>query len=131
MFTIKVTYRGQTRKLVFSDISTFPPYDEICSQVSLTVVARIRLTTNAPQQLLRVFPNVSQPYYLSKLLFSPDASRSGRILVGKEVRSAHDYSKVIRTFRNRTWTNGLLRFEVYDSRENTPRPDAEGTYSFT
>lgn len=38
MFTIKVTYLGQTRKHTFSDISTFPSYDDICLQVRLTSV---------------------------------------------------------------------------------------------
>lgn len=33
MFTIKVTYGGQTRKATFSDSVTFPSFADICSQV--------------------------------------------------------------------------------------------------
>ena len=33
MFTVKATYHGETRKLSFEHTSSFPSYDEICSQV--------------------------------------------------------------------------------------------------
>ncbi|PPQ79402.1 hypothetical protein CVT25_002672 [Psilocybe cyanescens] len=95
MFTIKVTYRGQIRKHTFSDINTFPSYDDICSQ------------------LRRSF-SLSNNFYYSKLLFSPDAAQPSRILIGKEVRNAYDYHKSIRQFKHRTWPHALLRFTVID-----------------
>ena len=33
MFTVKATYRGETRKLSFPYTTSFPTYDELCSQV--------------------------------------------------------------------------------------------------
>ncbi|KAF8808145.1 hypothetical protein BYT27DRAFT_7338708 [Phlegmacium glaucopus] len=95
MFTVKATYHGHTRKHTFSDTNTFPTYDQICLQ------------------LHRVFP-ITQNYYWSKLLFSPDAAQSSRILLSKEVHNAFDYHKCIRQFKDRTWSHALLRFTVSD-----------------
>ena len=63
-------------------------------------------------QLYRIFP-LSHNYYLSSLVFSPDASKPGRILVGKEVHSAKDYDSHVALLR-RLWPNPLLRFTVFD-----------------
>ena len=41
MFTVKATYHGHTRKHTFSDMNTFPTYDQICHQVSLSVATRL------------------------------------------------------------------------------------------
>ncbi|KAF8910162.1 hypothetical protein CPB84DRAFT_1958637 [Gymnopilus junonius] len=94
MFTIKVVFCGQIRKLTFSN-NTFPAFTEICDQLN------------------RVF-SVPSGFYFSKLLFSPDASQPSRVLIGKEVHNAYDYAKCIRPFKNRTWPNALLRFTVCD-----------------
>ena len=51
---------------------------------------------------------------MSKLLFSPDAAQSSRILLSKEVHNAFDYHKCIRQFKDRAWSHALLRFTVYD-----------------
>ncbi|KDR85758.1 hypothetical protein GALMADRAFT_234824 [Galerina marginata CBS 339.88] len=96
MFTIKFTYRGQIRKYTFSETNTFPAYDEICDQLN------------------RVF-SIPRAFYLSKLLFSPDAAQPSRILIGKEVHGAYDYHKCIKQFKDRTWPHGLLRFTVCDA----------------
>ncbi|KIM47460.1 hypothetical protein M413DRAFT_22123 [Hebeloma cylindrosporum] len=95
MFTIKVTYHGQIRKYTFTDTNHFPSYEQICNQ------------------LHRVF-SIPQGFYLSKLLFSPDAAQPSRILIGKEVHHAYDYHKCIRQYKDRTWPHGLLRFSVVD-----------------
>ena len=34
MFTIKATYRGQTRKASFTDLAAFPSHSDIVAQVS-------------------------------------------------------------------------------------------------
>ncbi len=68
-------------------------------------------------QLDRVFP-LSQSFYLSKLLFSPNAVQGGRILIGREVHTRDDYNKSIAPYKERLWPQGLLRFSVYDE---TPR----------
>ncbi|KJA28423.1 hypothetical protein HYPSUDRAFT_1087110 [Hypholoma sublateritium FD-334 SS-4] len=95
MFTIKVTYHGQTRKHTFSDINTFPSYDQICTQ------------------LYRVF-SISNNFYLSRLLFSPNASQPSHILIAAEVHNSLDYNKCIRQHKDRVWRHGLLRFNMCD-----------------
>ncbi|KXN88822.1 hypothetical protein AN958_06691 [Leucoagaricus sp. SymC.cos] len=94
MFTVKATYRGETRKLSFST-DTFPSFEQLCNQ------------------LYRVFP-ISHSYYLSKLLFSPNAAQGGRILIGREVHNREDYNKSIKPYKDRVWPHGLLRFSVFD-----------------
>ncbi|KAF9015670.1 hypothetical protein BDQ17DRAFT_1418717 [Cyathus striatus] len=95
MFTIKATYRGETRKLSFPECDTFPSFDQICSH------------------LCRVFP-VSHNYFLSKLLFSMNASQSPRVLIGREVHTTDDYNNCIQPYQYRTWPTGLLRFTILD-----------------
>ncbi|KAH7923239.1 hypothetical protein BV22DRAFT_1036572 [Leucogyrophana mollusca] len=94
MFTVKATYRSETRKFTFPEKVLFPTYDELY------------------HQLYRVFP-ISHNYYFSKLIFSPDASKPSRILIGKEVHSAEEYSTCVAPLR-RSWPNALLRFSVFD-----------------
>ncbi|KAH7914718.1 hypothetical protein BJ138DRAFT_999464 [Hygrophoropsis aurantiaca] len=94
MFTVKATYRSETRKIVFAEKTSFPTYDELY------------------HQLYRVFP-ISHNYYFSKLLFSPDASKASRILIGKEVHSAEEYNTCVTPLR-RSWPNALLRFSIFD-----------------
>ena len=65
-----------------------------------------------------MFP-ITQNYYLSKLLFSPDAAQSSRILLSKEVHNAFDYHRCIRQFTNRTWQHALLRLTVLDEVPST------------
>ncbi|TFK77453.1 hypothetical protein BDN72DRAFT_873746 [Pluteus cervinus] len=95
MFTVKATYRGETRKFSFQDINTFPSFSQLCNQ------------------LYRVFP-ISHSYHLSKLLFSPDALKPARILLSKEVRAEVDYQECIAPYSAKAWPNALLRFTVYD-----------------
>ncbi|KAI0699389.1 hypothetical protein C8T65DRAFT_581265 [Cerioporus squamosus] len=97
-FTVKATYRGETRKLSFSD-NAFPSYEQLCSQ------------------LYRVFP-ISHSFYLSRLLFSPNTASFGRISIGKEVHSASDYDSHVAPYLGRSWPGALLRFTVVDE---TPR----------
>ncbi|KIJ22001.1 hypothetical protein PAXINDRAFT_6125 [Paxillus involutus ATCC 200175] len=94
MFTVKATYRNETRKFAFPESVLFPTYEELY------------------HQLYRVFP-ISHNYYLSKLIFSPDASKPGRILIGKEVHLAEDYASRVAPLR-RQWPNPLLRFSIFD-----------------
>ncbi|KAI1793192.1 hypothetical protein LXA43DRAFT_886348 [Ganoderma leucocontextum] len=93
-FTVKATYRSETRKFSFSD-SVFPSYDQLYSQ------------------LYRVFP-ISHSFYLSKLLFSPNSSPTARILIGKEVHSAEEYNHHVAPYQGRSWPGALLRFSVFD-----------------
>ncbi|OBZ79832.1 ZZ-type zinc finger-containing protein P35G2.11c [Grifola frondosa] len=94
MFTVKATYRNETRKFIFQDPAFFPSYEQLYNQ------------------LYRVFP-ISHSYYLSKLLFSPHTN-SGRILIGMEAHSAEEYGAHIAPYQGRTWPGALLRFSVYD-----------------
>lgn len=71
-----------------------------------------RLSHTVVAQLYRVFP-ISHNYFLSKLLFSPDSSKS-RILVAREVHSADEYTQAIAHLGGRSFANPLLRFSVID-----------------
>ncbi|PIL31453.1 hypothetical protein GSI_06154 [Ganoderma sinense ZZ0214-1] len=93
-FTVKATYRSETRKFSFSN-PLFPSYDQLYSQ------------------LYRVFP-ISHSFYLSKLLFSPNSSTSARLLIGKEVHSAEEYNHHVAPYQGRSWPGALLRFSVFD-----------------
>ncbi|THH31949.1 hypothetical protein EUX98_g2227 [Antrodiella citrinella] len=95
MFAVKATYRGETRKFTF-EAPSFPSYQELYTQ------------------LYRVFP-IHNPYYLSKLMFSPTSSTAAsRILIGKEAHSAEEYEKHIAPYQGRAWPNAVLRFSVFD-----------------
>ncbi|KAJ3829373.1 hypothetical protein F5880DRAFT_1470735 [Lentinula raphanica] len=93
-FTVKATYRAQTRKLSFPECNTFPSFDQLY------------------HQLYRVFP-ISHPIILSKLLFSPDSSHS-RLLISRELRTAEEYALAVAPYTGRAWTAPLLRFSVFD-----------------
>ncbi|KAG6873861.1 hypothetical protein C0995_010473 [Termitomyces sp. Mi166 len=95
MFSVKVTYHGEIRRFSFPNSTTFPTYEQLYSQ------------------LTRVFSS-SNNYYLSKLLFFPDASQPGRILIGNQVRNAEDYNRCLVAFAGRTWLNASLRFTLVD-----------------
>ena len=58
-----------------------------------------------------MFP-ITQNYYLSKLVFSPEAAQPSRFLIGREVHNAFDYHRCIRQFTNRAWQHALLRFTI-------------------
>ncbi|KAI0363146.1 hypothetical protein BV20DRAFT_975992 [Pilatotrama ljubarskyi] len=92
-FTVKATYRNETRKFSFAD-SVFPTYDQLYNQ------------------LYRVFP-ISHSFYLSKLLFSPNDS-AARVLIGKEVHSAEEYARHAAPYQGRSYPGALLRFSVFD-----------------
>ncbi|KAF8899092.1 hypothetical protein BD779DRAFT_1486970 [Infundibulicybe gibba] len=97
MFTVKATYRGETRRLLFPDHNHFPSFDQLFSQ------------------LYRVFPvSISNSYALSSLFFSPDSNQLSRMLIGSEVRSAEEYKQCLSQLEGRTWPNALLRFSLVD-----------------
>ncbi|KAH9951018.1 hypothetical protein B0H21DRAFT_685870 [Amylocystis lapponica] len=95
MFTVKATYRNETRKFPFTDCDSFPSYEDLY------------------HQLYRVFP-ISPSYYLSKLLFSPSTSPAQRILIGMEAHTADEYNAHIAPYQGRPWPGALLKFHVYD-----------------
>ncbi|KAJ7597410.1 hypothetical protein C8J56DRAFT_920004 [Mycena floridula] len=100
MFTVKASYRGETRRFTFDESSKgFPSFLQLYNQ------------------LYRVFP-ISHSYFLSQLLFSPDATQGGRILIGREVHNASEYMDCIAPFAGHAYPNALLRFSVLDE---TPR----------
>lgn len=114
MFTIKATYRGQTRKYTFHGINSFPGYDELSAQVCLYLHYKQPCFTYCLNfKIHRLFP-IPLGFYLSGLLFGPDASSPAHILVSKEVRSAQDYSQSISPFRDRKWRHAVLKFTIYD-----------------
>ncbi|EMD32629.1 hypothetical protein CERSUDRAFT_118662, partial [Gelatoporia subvermispora B] len=92
-FTVKATYGGETRKLVF-DNPSFPSYEQLYNQ------------------LYKVFPS-SNSYYLTRLLFSPTSSFE-RILLGMEARCAEEYNIHIAPYQGRQWPGALLRVTVCD-----------------
>ncbi|KAF5368556.1 hypothetical protein D9758_002170 [Tetrapyrgos nigripes] len=63
-------------------------------------------------KLYRVFP-ISHDFFLSKLLFSPDSSKS-RILIAREVHAAEDYVTCTSHYAVGYWPNPLLKFTVLD-----------------
>ncbi|KAH9047560.1 hypothetical protein EDB84DRAFT_1460952 [Lactarius hengduanensis] len=100
MFTVKATYRSETRKFTFPD-SSFPTYNQI------------------HEQLFRVFP-ISSSYFLTRLLFTQSPSAPfARILIGMEAHSEEEYEQHVRPFRGREWPDALLRFSVND--DKSPR----------
>ncbi|KAF8078982.1 hypothetical protein FPV67DRAFT_1404995 [Lyophyllum atratum] len=99
MFSVKATYRGEIRRFSFPDSTSFPSFDQL------------------DNQLHRVFPS-RNTYYLSKLLFCPDSSKPGRILIAREVHNADDYNKCLVPFQGRSWPNALLRFSLLDEDSN-------------
>lgn len=114
MFTIKVTYHGQTRKAILQDLTSLPSFLNICAEVSLPLSMSITVShlLNTFLKINRLFP-ITNDVYLSKLLFSPDAS-SSTILLSKEVRTAQDYLKCTRSFKDFKWQHGMLKFSVHD-----------------
>ncbi|KAJ3851824.1 hypothetical protein EV368DRAFT_42270 [Lentinula lateritia] len=93
-FTVKATYRSETRKLSFPESDSFPSFDQLY------------------HQLYRVFP-ISHSIVLSKLLFSPDSSDS-RVLLSREVRNAAEYDLAVAPFKGRAWMSPSLRVSVSD-----------------
>ncbi|KAJ7751215.1 hypothetical protein DFH07DRAFT_745724 [Mycena maculata] len=90
---VKATYSttGELRKLTFP---SFPTYEQLYNQ------------------LYRVFP-ISNNYFLSKLLFSPDSSKAS-ILIGTEVHNADEFARCTAPYKNGLWSNAMLRFTVFD-----------------
>ncbi|KAF5323400.1 hypothetical protein D9611_005624 [Ephemerocybe angulata] len=95
MFTVKATYRGETRKLSFPYTSSFPTFTELCNQ------------------LYRVFP-INNSYYLTRLLYSPNANNPARILLASEVHNQDQYEDAVKGLSGRVYPNALLRFSVFD-----------------
>ncbi|KAF8634893.1 hypothetical protein AX15_000643 [Amanita polypyramis BW_CC] len=93
MFTVKATYRGETRKLTFP--LTFPTFAQLC------------------EQLRRVFP-LTHAFTISRLLFSPNSTKSIRLLIGQRVHTAEDYMRYIEPYRQRPWQDATLRLTVLD-----------------
>ncbi|KAJ3521148.1 hypothetical protein NMY22_g12431 [Coprinellus aureogranulatus] len=109
MFTVKATYRGETRKLSFPYTTSFPTYDDLCSQ------------------LYRVFP-INNNYYLTRLLYSPNADAPGRVLIASEVHTKEQYTNAVKAHSGRVHPNALLRFSVYD---DTPHKQPAATQRYT
>ncbi|KAF7975202.1 hypothetical protein HWV62_10272 [Athelia sp. TMB] len=103
MFTVKATFRLETRKIKFSDSVTFPSYAQL------------------DEQLHRIF-SLNSDYTLSKLLFAPDADKpDARILIASEVRSAEDYQRALHPLEGRASNGGLLKFTIVEARKpNAP-----------
>ncbi|KAG5649926.1 hypothetical protein H0H81_001448 [Sphagnurus paluster] len=95
MFSVKATYRGEIRRFSFAESNSFPTFDQLYNQ------------------LRRIFPS-NNNYYISKLLFFPDASMAARILIAREIRTVEDYSKCLVPFHGRSWPNASLRFHLID-----------------
>ncbi|KAF7307203.1 hypothetical protein MIND_00513900 [Mycena indigotica] len=93
MFTVKATYgrSGETRKFLYKD---FPSYDQLYSN------------------LYRVFP-IPQGAALSKLLFSPDSSKTGTVLIAREIRNQDQYTSCTAAYAANS--TGLLRFTVVEA----------------
>ena len=95
-FEVKVTYlrNGETRKFK-TDSTSFPSFAHLYNQ------------------LYNIF-HLSHDFYLSKLLFSPNASERGRILIGKDVRSSEEYDACVVPYLGQHFGNALLRITVSD-----------------
>lgn len=117
MFTVKATYRNETRKFTFPDSSQFPSFEELYDQVSGLVAPAPVVADTRPPQLYRVF-GISPSFYLSQILFSPNASHSPtsqRILLGREAHSSDEYDEHIAPYRARSWPGAVLKFSVHDA----------------
>ncbi|KAH6917019.1 hypothetical protein BKA70DRAFT_1251147 [Coprinopsis sp. MPI-PUGE-AT-0042] len=106
MFTVKATYRGEIRKISFTEHIWFPTYNDLC------------------KQLYRVFP-LNDGYHLSRLLFSQDSNWAGKVLIAMEVHNGADYEKATAQFIGRSYNNGLLRFTVFD---DTPHKECSNSH---
>lgn len=95
-FEVKVTYlrNGETRKFK-TDSTSFPSFAHLYNQ------------------LYNIF-HLSHDFYLSKLLFSPNTSERGRILIGKDVRSSGEYDACVAPYLGQHFGNALLRITVSD-----------------
>lgn len=95
-FEVKVTYlrNGETRKFK-TDSTSFPSFAHLYNQ------------------LYNIF-HLSHDFYLSKLLFSPNASERGRILIGKNVRSSEEYDACVAPYLGQHYGNASLRITVSD-----------------
>ena len=86
-------------------------------------------------QLRRVFP-LKDPFTITRLLFSPNPTKSIRLLIGQRVYSTEDYIRYTEPYRNRIWQDATLRFTVVDGdgdgpdvAESTPRFHPQSAYS--
>ena len=75
-FTVKATYRSETRKFSFPD-STFPTYDQLYSQVSTPVSPRSCMMTyrsphscigSSPYPTPSIYPSFSSPLVILPML---------------------------------------------------------------
>ncbi|KIP11681.1 hypothetical protein PHLGIDRAFT_10460 [Phlebiopsis gigantea 11061_1 CR5-6] len=108
MFTVKATYRAETRKFTFPDDS-FPSFAQLSSQLRRHGSPAARST-----QIYKVFP-LAHAYFISRLIFSPNPNAPGQsILVGLEAHSAEEYDKHVEQYKARFWPGALLRFSVLD-----------------
>ncbi|KAG6837315.1 hypothetical protein H0H93_011410 [Arthromyces matolae] len=104
MFSVKVTYNGEIRRFSFPDLKSFPTYEQLFFQLN------------------RVFPS-NNNYILSKLLFYPDASKPGRILIGSQICNIEAYNRCILPFRDRVWENASLRFTLLNGAADVGQGD--------
>lgn len=100
MFTVKASYKNETRKFSF-DSDSFPTY------------------TQLHEQLTRVFPITHSPV-LSRLFFSPQSTTQGTILIAIRVTNADEFERCTSVYRNKTWPGASLRFVVLEDNVRTP-----------
>ncbi|KAF7303155.1 hypothetical protein MKEN_01279200 [Mycena kentingensis (nom. inval.)] len=98
MFVLKATFRGETRKLTFPAL---PDYATLFTNLS------------------RVF-SIPENFTLSKLLFSPEASKTGTVLIATLVRDEAQYASATAAYAANT--SGMLRFTILDSDTPTTLP---------
>lgn len=120
MFTVKATFRNETRKFTFEP-ALFPSFEDIYEQVLISSTPHCRSThsPNSPK-LTRVFP-VTRSFYLSKLFFTQS---NGTILIGVQADSEDRYNQYIAPYRHKSWPGALLRFTVHDDSVDTATPSA-------
>lgn len=100
MFTVKASYKHETRKFSF-DSDSFPTY------------------TQLHEQLTRVFPITHSPV-LSRLFFSPQSTTPGTILVAIRVITADEFERCTAVYRNKSWPGASLRFVVLEDNTRSP-----------
>jgi next-to-BRCA1 protein 1 len=108
MFTVKATFRNETRRFTFEN-ALFPSFEELYEQVLIS--APLRHTHSPPSlKLTRVFP-ITRAFYLSRIFFTQS---NGTVLIGVQAESEEKYNTYIAPYRHNTWPDALLRFSVHD-----------------
>ncbi|KAH9486260.1 Protein JOKA2 [Psilocybe cubensis] len=75
MFTIKITYRGLTRRHTFPDTNTFPSYDDISTQPSRILIGKEVHNAYEYNKCIRQFRNRSWPHAMLRFTIIDVSSR--------------------------------------------------------